>query len=891
MSTNSNQTGGAPARNSGSQSPPPSAQKSPQIQQATTNQVQRPNGASQTGGPSQQQQQQQQQPQQRTTQSESSRTVIDYLNKTGYTRKDATDRLESAQIYTPLASQSNKPEGDSGENYPTGLNSYYKTALKPEHPNTSGPLSGPKYQPPDGGEYDPKSNKKTETQQQKNAKQKSPTQTQTQLQQLYNTHDRPYLALRDWTEKSLDLYKPELRRVLYPVFVHIYLDLIAKGCVRQAKDFFEENAADHATLHYQDLIILSSILLPAHLEENGLVKAFRNNKYVLKVSRTTFDLLLYFLHEIEDSGGSAIIRIINQYIEAKITTARPSRFSTEYVLDPEEGLPGFLTANSSSASAPSANGNNSGTGTGSGTGSSSTQNSDTFSAAQQQPIKLGKLPLDPEFEKDVEMEIGEQSKTNPREGDALIKEFHKMHEKEDDSPFRSALPLPRYKTADIQAEIQAIKDSRNRIALGNTQSALPSVCMYTFHNTHDDMNNLAFSNDSTLVAAGFSDSFIKLWSLQGKRLRSVLRDDDQNTDFSTSSLNGGGYGTHDTTDTSVLARRLVGHAGPVYGLSFSPDNRYLLSSSEDKTVRLWSTDTYTGLVSYKGHSAPVWDVAFGPFGHYFATASHDQTARLWSCDHIYPLRIFAGHLSDVDTVSFHPNSMYVVTGSSDKTCRLWDINRGNSVRVFVGHTAGINTTVVSPDGRWLASAGEDNVINVWDIGSGKRLKTMRGHGKSSIYSLAFSKEGSVLVSAGADCTVRVWDVRRGTGDQGPEPIETYVDPSLSESAGGGDSDLQNTDSKNGSSNSTSTSGGSSGNGTTSKTNGGNNGSSSSSTTSAANGNVNVNGGNNPDYESRKRREVNVTQDHLAVFNTKKTPVYKIQFTNRNLCIAGGAFMG
>lgn len=95
-------------------------------------------------------------------------------------------------------------------------------------------------------------------------------------------------------------------------------------------------------------------------------------------------------------------------------------------------------------------------------------------------------------------------------------------------------------------------------------------------------------------------------------------------------------------------KRLVGHSGPVYGLSFSHDNKYLVSCSEDKTARLWSTQTFSNLVVYKGHNSPVWDVDFGPFGFYFATASHDRTARIWSCDHINPLRIFAGHLSDVD---------------------------------------------------------------------------------------------------------------------------------------------------------------------------------------------------------------------------------------------------
>ena len=99
-----------------------------------------------------------------------------------------------------------------------------------------------------------------------------------------------------------------------------------------------------------------------------------------------------------------------------------------------------------------------------------------------------------------------------------------------------------------------------------------------------------------------------------------------------------------------MGDKLIGHSGPVYGLDFNHDGSYLLSCSEDKTVRLWSTELKTNLVVYKGHNYPVFDVSFGPSDIYFATASHDRTARLWSCDHLFPLRIFVGHLGDVEVL-------------------------------------------------------------------------------------------------------------------------------------------------------------------------------------------------------------------------------------------------
>lgn len=685
--------------------------------------------------------------------------VLDYLKRKGFSRTEAEFRLESAKTSTPPITINN-PENPISANVPQS------TQVSGGSIPIGGPVSGPMSRPKKNDHED--------------------------------INWRAYQALSEWTDNSLDLYQPELRRVLFPVFVHLYLDLIEKQQTTKGKQFFEEFGPEHKLLHEHDLQKLAEISLPVHVTESDLAKRFKENKHSINLSRTTFDMLLFFLNELGDNGGSLVTQILNQHFRISVTTQRPSRFNN--LINPEQE------------------------------GSDSAMNVDLFNS---QPVSLGKMPLDPDFENDVEMVL--ETKDNedmkaaiasPNAG-TLLNEFRRLNEKEIDSPARSLLPLPQYKEADIMAEVRSVADSRNRIRVGTAQASLPSVCMYTFHNTSEDLNTLAFSPDASLVAGGFSNSFVKIWSLKGQKLQGVLADDKKES-----------YKT------------LIGHSGSVYGLSFSPDNRFLLSASEDKTVRLWSMDTYSALVSYKGHSHPVWDVSFGPFGHYFATASHDQTARLWSCDHIYPLRIFAGHLSDVDCVGWHPNGTYIVTGSSDKTCRMWDINSGASVRVFLGHTGPVSCTTVSPDGRWLASAGEDSIIHIWDLGSGRRLKSMKGHGKCSIYSLAFSQEGDVLVSSGSDCTVRVWDVKKNTLDQGPEPELYSVDGAAPTSA----SSVP----------------------ISSAAHGGHRGSVAQANSAQL------------DLDGRRQKEIAATLDHLVVLNTKRTPVYKVQFSARNICLAGGA---
>lgn len=342
------------------------------------------------------------------------------------------------------------------------------------------------------------------------------------------------------------------------------------------------------------------------------------------------------------------------------------------------------------------------------------------------------------------------------------------------------------------------------------------------------INCLDFSQDNTLVAAGMAEHYIQVWTLDGKLISSTVS----------------------ATQPSA-SRRLIGHNGPISSVSFSPSiasrqleeinsgmipstgPKFLLSSSFDKAVRLWSLETCTCLVVYKGHMQAVWDVTWGPFGHYFLTGSGDRTARLWAVDSPSALRIFVGHEKDVDVVAFHLNNLYVFTGSCDRTVRMWAITNGYCVRMFTGHTGNITSLVCSPNGLILASADDTGTIILWDLHPGKLMKRMRGHGKGGIWSLSFSVESTVLVSGGIDATVRVWDVGGPNDASGQGRI-------INDGGAGIKSD--------------------------------------GNTQMQANG------------TRKKGKEVVVTPDQISAFPTKKSPVYKVQFTRMNLVIAGSMYL-
>ena len=300
--------------------------------------------------------------------------------------------------------------------------------------------------------------------------------------------------------------------MLYPIFVQSFLDLVQKEKPDAAKEYFEQFRDEHIILHGYDLRELAGVALPAHLEQNASAVLYRQKKYRIGLSRITFDLLLNFLFENESEGGVILMRLLNQYVEIEVMSGRPGQMPTI-----NEGIQGH-------------EGN---------------QN-DEFN---QQKVKLAELPLDKDMAIDVEMELADEdannaatAPTNP--ADALTKEATlvddfkaiKQEVVESDQPVRESIPFPPYRGVDILAEVENVKDARKRVALGPAPAALPSVCMYTFHNTHDNLQCADFSSDSSMIACGFGESYVKVWALKEKSRGMELPRTDEANDWTTLDL-------------------------------------------------------------------------------------------------------------------------------------------------------------------------------------------------------------------------------------------------------------------------------------------------------------------------------------------------------------------
>jgi WD40 repeat protein len=256
----------------------------------------------------------------------------------------------------------------------------------------------------------------------------------------------------------------------------------------------------------------------------------------------------------------------------------------------------------------------------------------------------------------------------------------------------------------------------------------------------------------------------------------------------------------ETPDPGLMT--LEGHGDYVNSCDVSPDGRWIISSSTDKTLKLWdakrgrSVRTYEGSDSVEscafspdgskiisGHYSGlvmVWDVgsgitlremehadepvpscAWSPSGNVVASVAYDNTVKLWNPLTERPLATLRGHGANVLSCSFSPDGRWIVSGDAEGRMKLWDVGEGKELPgPSFGHGRGVWGCAFSPNGQWIISASEDGSLRRWHARSREQAAAFEGH-EAEVWCCAVSSDGSRLLSGSEDTTVRVWNMATG----------------------------------------------------------------------------------------------------------------------------------
>ena len=160
---------------------------------------------------------------------------------------------------------------------------------------------------------------------------------------------------------------------------------------------------------------------------------------------------------------------------------------------------------------------------------------------------------------------------------------------------------------------------------------------------------------------------------------------------------------------------LKGHDGLVVLVAVTPDGKTAVSSSADKTLKVWDFETGHCRATFGAHTHNVVGVAITPDGKTVVSSAFDKTLKVWDLETGHCRATFEGHTDQVYSVAITPDGKMVVSASSDATLKVWDLETGQCRATFEGHASAVMGVAVTPDGKAVISSSWDRTLRVWDI--------------------------------------------------------------------------------------------------------------------------------------------------------------------------------
>lgn len=166
-----------------------------------------------------------------------------------------------------------------------------------------------------------------------------------------------------------------------------------------------------------------------------------------------------------------------------------------------------------------------------------------------------------------------------------------------------------------------------------------------------------FSSDGNLIATASSDSTAKIWDVHSGKLIRTFNSNNH-----------------------------------VFSAQFSPDGLFLATSSL-QTANIWELSSGKLIHSLKGHSTWVYSIGFSPNGKYIITSSYDNTSKIWDVTSgklVLPLE----EPIQIHSAKFSKDGKYIITTLLDGSVKIW--NGDNPAELLL-------TFSISQNGGWTVT--------------------------------------------------------------------------------------------------------------------------------------------------------------------------------------------
>uniref|UniRef100_F1KW86 Transcription initiation factor TFIID subunit 5 n=2 Tax=Ascaris suum TaxID=6253 RepID=F1KW86_ASCSU len=515
---------------------------------------------------------------------------------------------------------------------------------------------------------------------------------------------REYGALLSHVDASFDNFRAEFASLLFPVFAHLYIQLIFEGHSSLARVFGEKYARSVPSMYEEPTYSLLRISTHGQAVSHPLVHALTKNNFVLRMSKAAIKQLEPFL-----ARNATIKEIIHDHIVIEPVDGTRTKAAVEASLG---GIIGQISKQD-----------------------------------RKHKMFYGTV------KEDLSSQLGVEKKR------LKGKDRNDSKKKDANGPAPDRIPLPA-----LIDRRSMVKESTKKVRI--SAESPPSVCLYTALNASGGLTAADFSDDSACLAVGYGNSIVQVHCLNEEKLCplkkieqletldleaddifeqvydesqaatqltfqghtksvcSVSFSPDKRLLLSSSSDATVRLWNIATRSNVVVYRQIL----PVWQAQFCSRSYYFATGSADGTATLWATDRLQPLRIFADALSDVSCIDFHPNCNYIIGGSDDRYVRVWDVLSGACVRTFSSHKGPIRAVKVSPCGRYLASVGAEGSLMIWDMGMQRAVCLQeVTPTPFMSALAFSREGSALALGRSDCGLSFYSLDSVTAHATSQEH--------------------------------------------------------------------------------------------------------------------------------------------------------------------
>ena len=158
----------------------------------------------------------------------------------------------------------------------------------------------------------------------------------------------------------------------------------------------------------------------------------------------------------------------------------------------------------------------------------------------------------------------------------------------------------------------------------------------------------------------------------------------------------------------------------------------------------------------EGHTSEIKNIKISSDDKYIVSSGDDNTLRIWDLQNKTQKAILQRDVHWIDRIAVTSDNKYIVY-SEHNFIQLLNIQNKKQETILRFSSKITNAIVITSDSRYIIY-DEKKCVIIWDIQEKRKKATLEGHG-SSINSIALTSDNKYIVSASNDKTLIIWDLQ------------------------------------------------------------------------------------------------------------------------------------